>query len=90
MLRSLGTLVDPTTVVVFVLAGTLSFVAAAAIPSPLATALGLGAGLLSVLGALAMAFLVWVKRVNADIDSDRHDIEREVDDLIEKDDGGER
>ena len=83
MLRSLSTLVSPPAVVVLVLAGTLSFVVAAASASPLVTVAGFGLGFLFVLAALAMVFLVWVKRVNSEIDSDRHDIQREMDEMLE-------
>lgn len=82
MLRSLGTLVSPPAVVVLVLAGTVSFVLAAATASPLMTFVGLGLGFLLALAALAMVFLVWLKRVNADIDSDRYDIQREIDEVL--------
>ncbi|SEN12344.1 hypothetical protein SAMN05216388_1001418 [Halorientalis persicus] len=86
MLRSLGRLIDTPTVVVLLLLGTVIMVAAGVQSNPTLQLLGGFVAVLVIVLALLVLFFVFIKRLNADIDSDRHDLRRELDDIVEDDD----
>lgn len=84
MWRHLSRLVGAPTVVVCLFVGTAGFLWAAVNPSPVVTLVGVTAGVFFTLGALAMVYLVWLKRVNRDIDTERHEIRNQLDDVFEE------
>jgi uncharacterized membrane protein len=86
MLRSLGRLIDTPTVVVLLLVGAVIVVAAGVQSNPTLQLLGGFVAVLVVVVALLVLFFVFIKRLNADIDSDRHDLRRELDEIVEDDD----
>ncbi|MFB6082938.1 MAG: hypothetical protein ABEJ94_01680 [Halorientalis sp.] len=85
MLGSLGRLVEPPTVVVLLLSGTAIMIAAALQSDPGLQLLGGLVAVLVIAVALVVLFFVFVKRLNADIDSDRHELRRQLDDIVEDD-----
>jgi len=85
MLGSLGRLIDTPTVVVLLLVGAVIMVAAGVQSNPTLQVLGGFVAVLVVVVALLVLFFVFIKRLNADIDSDRHDLRRELDEIVEDD-----
>jgi membrane protein implicated in regulation of membrane protease activity len=79
-------LIDTPTVVVLLLLGTVIMVAAGVQSNPTLQLLGGFVAVLVIVLALLVLFFVFIKRLNADIDSDRHDLRRELDDIVEDDD----
>ncbi|WP_299265991.1 hypothetical protein [Halorientalis sp.] len=86
MLRSLSRVVGLPAVVVLLLVGVAIMVLAATRDSPTAQLFAGLVAVLAVAASLGMLFFVYLKRLNADIDSDRHDLRRELDDIVEDDD----
>ncbi|RXK51941.1 hypothetical protein [Halorientalis pallida] len=86
MLRSLSRLVTLPTVVVLLLVGVAIMILAAIQNSPTAQLLAGFVAVLAVAASLVLLFFVYLKRLNADIDSDRHELRRELDELVEDDD----
>jgi len=85
MLRSLGRFVGMPTVVVLLLTGAAIMVLAATRDSQFAQVVAGFVAVLIVLGGIVVMFLVWLKEVNADIDSDRRELKAELDALVEDD-----
>ena len=85
MLGSLGRLIDTPTVVVLLLVGAVIVVATGVQSNPTLQVLGGFVAVLVVVVALLVLFFVFIKRLNEDIDSDRHDLRRQLDDLVEDD-----
>ena len=86
MLRSLSRFVGLPAVVVLLLVGVAIMILAAVQDSQAAQVLAGFVAVLVVAASLVMLFFVYLKRLNADIDSDRHELRRELDDLVEDDD----
>lgn len=85
MLGSLARLIDTPTVVVLLLVGAVIVVATGVQSNPTLQVLGGFVAVLVVVVALLVLFFVFIKRLNEDIDSDRHDLRRQLDDLVEDD-----
>ena len=85
MLRSLGRLIDTPTVVVLLLLGAVIMVAAGVQSNPTLQLLGGLLAVLVIVVALLVLFFVFIKRLNADIDSERHDLRRELDEIVDDD-----
>ncbi len=86
MLRSLSRFVGLPAVVVLLLAGVATMILAAVQNSPTVQVLAGFVAVLIVAASIAMLFIVYLKRLNADIDSDRYELRRELDDIVEDDD----
>lgn len=86
MLRSLSRFVGLPAVVVLLLAGVATMILAAVQNSPTVQILAGFVAVLIVAASIAMLFIVYLKRLNADIDSDRYELRRELDDIVEDDD----
>lgn len=84
MLRSLSRLVSAPAVVVCLFLGTASFLAAATASGPVATLVAIGGGVCFVFAALVMVYLVWLKRVTAEINSERRDLAREAEEILDR------
>lgn len=83
MWRTLARFVDTPTVVALLFLSALLFVVAAT-AGPVGSVLAGGVGILAALGALVMVFLIYLKRVNAEIDDERHDLRRDLDEMLEE------
>jgi uncharacterized membrane protein YqjE len=89
MLGALKELVGLRTVVVLLLVGLAILVLAAFSGGPGGQVVaGLIAILVVILG-LAMMFAIWIKRMNEDIDSSRHEIRQDLDAAMEEFDSDE-
>ncbi|MFB6143020.1 MAG: hypothetical protein ABEJ30_06725 [Halorientalis sp.] len=82
MWRTLAQFVAPPTVVACLFLSVVLFVLAAW-AGPVGSVLAglLGAALFMV--ALGMVFAIYLKRINEDIDSERHDLRRDLDDILD-------
>ncbi|SDF03389.1 hypothetical protein [Halorientalis regularis] len=86
MLRSLSRLVGLPAVAVLLVAGIAIMILAAIQNSQTAQVFAGFVAVLVVAASLVMLFAVYLKRLNADIDSDRHELRRELDEMVEDDD----
>ncbi|WP_424017820.1 hypothetical protein ACOZ4N_18420 [Halorientalis pallida] len=86
MLRSLSRLVGLPAVAVLLVAGVAIMILAAIQDSQAAQVFAGFVAVLVVAASLVMLFFVYLKRLNADIDSDRHELRRELDEIVEDDD----
>ncbi|WP_336002154.1 hypothetical protein [Halorientalis halophila] len=85
MLRSIGRFVGTPAVVVTLFFGIGMVIVAATRDSQAVQLVAAFVAVLLVFVSLAMLFVVFIKRLNADIDSERHDLRRELDALVEDD-----
>ncbi|MFD1585771.1 hypothetical protein ACFR9U_02150 [Halorientalis brevis] len=84
MLGSFTEYVGFPSVVALVLGGIAILVWAATLGGRLGQLVAGFVGVLVVLGGLVLMFFVWLKRMNADIGGNRHDIERDLDDILDE------
>lgn len=83
MLRSLSEYVGFPAVVGLILGGVAILVLSTTLGGQFGQILAAFVGILVVLGGLGMMFLVWLKRMNADIGSNRRDIERDLEEIMD-------
>ena len=83
MWRTLARFIETPTVVALLFLSALLFVVAAT-AGPVGSVLAGGAGILATLSALVEIFFIYLKRVNAEIDDERHDLQREMDAMLEE------
>lgn len=83
MWRTLARFIETPTVVALLFLSALLFVVAAT-AGPVGSVLAGGAGILAALSALVVIFFIYLKRVNAEIDDERHDLQREMDAMLEE------
>jgi len=85
MLRSLGDYVGFPAVIALVLGGVAILVLASTIGGQFGQIVAAFIGIIVVIAGLAMMFAVWIQRMNADIGSNRQDIRRDLDEIMDED-----
>lgn len=83
MVRSLTEDVGFPAVVALVLSGVAILIWATTLGGQFGQVVAGFVGVLVVLGGLVLTFFVWLKRMNADIGANRHDLERDLDEILE-------
>ena len=83
MWRSLKGIVGLPAVVVLLLIGTAVLLFAAVAGGPAGKVLGVLLAIFIVFAALVLAYLTWIERMNADIDSDRTELKRQLDETLD-------